>query len=72
MKDEILSAMQNQLAALTTLVSHKAQNGLPMGQGIFNYSSSLHKGSFFYGNPNYIQGALQDFFIPNEVQAQCF
>ena len=32
MKDEILSAMQNQLATLTTLVSHQAQNGLPMAR----------------------------------------
>ena len=53
-KDKLLSTIIINL--------HETQNGLPMGQGIFNYSSSWHQDSIIYGNPDYIQGAPQDFY----------
>ena len=53
-KDELLSTIIINL--------HETQNGLPMGQGIFNYSSSWHQDSIIYGNPYYIQGAPQDYY----------
>ena len=60
-KYELLSSIHNQLATITTLVNHQAQNGPPMGKRMFNYPGSWHQGSIFYGNLSYIQEVPQDF-----------